>query len=249
MDTLAQRWERLKPFVQVSGPQGRRPTVLLFHGCGGRGDFLDSYAAAAAEAGWRAVVVDSFAPRGWSRAFATAFVCTGVLLWGRERAGDVLAAVHGAVRDLEADPARLVLAGWSHGGWSVMDLMTMPLDTAGEAGLADPSPILLKGLKGLFLAYPYGGLATLTGRGWVRAPQVLAILAERDRVTHPRDAERLYAAVRRSGAPLEIWSVAGAAHAFDEPDSPMAPLRFQPGLAAEAMQRFKAFLDQVITPP
>ncbi len=246
MDTLAGRWEQLKSFVKVVGPEGLRPTVLLFHGCGGLGIFQDDYAKAAAELGVRAVIVDSFGPRGWSDAFATLFVCPGVLLWGRVRAGDVLAAAYGAVRDLDADPDRLVLAGWSHGGWSIMDLMTMPLTSPGEAGLKDPTPAPLDGLRGLFLAYPYGGVATLSRRGWVRTPRVLGVLAERDMVTTSRDASRIYEAVRGSGSVVDVWSVAGASHAFDEYDSPMAWLRYKPDLAAEAMSRFRAFLAETV---
>ncbi len=246
MDTLAGRWEQLKPFVKVVGPEGRRPTVLMFHGCGGLGAFQNDYALAAAELGVRSVIVDSFGPRGWSDAFATVFVCAGVLLWGRERAGDVLAAAYGAIRDLDADPDQLVLAGWSHGGWSVMDLMTMPLQARGEAGLADPTPEPLAGLKGLFLAYPYGGAATLSRRGWVRTPRVLGVLAERDMVTSVRDAASLYTAIRSSGAQVDVWSVTGGAHAFDEYDSPMAKLRYKPSLAAEALSRFKAFVVETV---
>ena len=136
------------------------PTVLLFHGCGGIRPQMAHYAEAAVRLGVRAVVVDSYAPRGWSRAFAMTAVCTGAMFWGRERAGDVLAAAWGAVQDLGADPNRLVLAGFSHGAWSIMDLMTMPLQRTGEAGLLDPSPQSLEGVRGLFLGYAYGGVRT-----------------------------------------------------------------------------------------
>lgn len=64
----------------------------------------------------------------------------------------------------EVDASRIVLAGWSHGGWAIMDLMTMGWEQPGEAGLADPDPTPLKGLRGLFLAYPYGGFGALSRR-------------------------------------------------------------------------------------
>src|SRR5690606_41285232 len=63
-----------------------RPTVLLFHGCGGLRAHLPRYAEAAKATGWRAVIVDSYAPRGWSRAFTLTAVCTGLALRGYERA-------------------------------------------------------------------------------------------------------------------------------------------------------------------
>jgi dienelactone hydrolase len=242
--SVAERWAALKPHVTVHGPPGRRPTVLLFHGCGGLGGHLPEYAAAATRLGVRSIVVDSFAPRGWSPAFGRAFVCTGMWFRGAERAGDVLAATWGAITELDADPDGLVLAGWSHGAWSIMDLMTMPLKAPGEAGLEDPSSEPLLGLKGLFLAYPYGGVAALSrSRPWVRRPPALAILAERDFVTRPPDSERLYDRLASEGCELQIWRVP-AAHAFDEPDTELSWLRYDSALAAGAVERFAAFLSK-----
>ena len=62
--TIAERWEALRPHVRVLGPEGRRPMVLMFHGCGGLGVHLDHYASAATAQGMRVAIVDSFAPRG-----------------------------------------------------------------------------------------------------------------------------------------------------------------------------------------
>ena len=232
--------------MQVVGPEGRRPTVLLFHGCGGLGVHLDLYAAAATQQGVRVAIVDSFAPRGWSNRFGKTFVCTGAVFRGAERAGDVLASAHGAITDLGADPSALVLAGWSHGAWSIMDLMTMPLQRAGEAGLLDPSPDPLQGVKGLFLAYPYGGIAALSRRrDWVRRPRSLAILGEKDRVTHPRDAQRIYERLAAGGCALEVWRVPGA-HAFDEAGTELSWLRHDRELTAEAVRRFGGFLAEVL---
>jgi dienelactone hydrolase len=245
--TLKARWRALKPFVRVIGPEGgRRPTVLMFHGCGGLGSQLDDYAAAATARGVRTVVVDSFSPRGWSDRFGKNFVCTGMVFRGAERAGDVLASTHGAVAELGADPGALVLAGWSHGGWAIMDLMTMPLQAPGEAGLADPSPQVLAGVKGLFLAYPYGGLTALSrSRDWVRRPRALAVLGEKDRVTHPRDAERIYDRIRAGGCELEVLRVAGA-HAFDEQGSDLSWFRYRRELAAQSIEKFSVFLGETL---
>ena len=232
--------------MRVVGPEGRRPTVLMFHGCGGLGVHLDLYAAAATGQGVRVAIVDSFAPRGWSNRFAKTFVCTGAVFRGAERAGDVLASAHGAVAELGADPHALVLAGWSHGAWSIMDLMTMPLERAGEAGLVDPSPAPLRGVKGLFLAYPYGGVAALSRRrDWVRRPRALAVLGEKDRVTHPRDAQRIYDRMTAGGCELEVWRMPGR-HAFDEAGTELSWLRHDRDLTAEAVRRFGAFLGETL---
>ena len=244
--SIAQRWAALKSGVRLVGPEGRRPMVLMFHGCGGLGVHLDRYAAAATAQGVRVAIVDSYAPRGWSNRFGKTFVCTGAVFRGAERAGDVLASAHGAVVELDADPSALVLAGWSHGGWAIMDLMTMPLAEPGEAGLADPSPSPLEGVKGLFLAYPYGGLTALSReRDWVRRPRTLAVLGEKDRVTHPRDSQRIYDRMLAAGCELEVWRTPGR-HAFDEAETEMSWLRLDRKLAEEAVERFGRFLGEVL---
>ncbi len=246
LDSVASRWERLKPYTTLHGRSGRRPTVLLFHGCGGVRPHIEGYAHAVTELGARAMIVDSYAARGWSRSFGLALVCTGALLRGPERSGDVLAAVHGAIKDCDADPDGLVLAGWSHGSWSIMDLMTMPLEAPGEAGLADPSPEALAGVKGVFLAYPYGGVGALSRtRPWVRTPRVLGMLAERDHVTRAVDADRIYQAPHAAGAELEVWRVDGT-HAFEEPDTGLSPMRYDAELAVEAMARFRTFVAETL---
>jgi dienelactone hydrolase len=248
-DTLAERWARLEPHVTVYGPDDDqpRPAVMLFHGCGGQRSLARHYAEAAAAIGWRAFTVDSFAARGWNRPFALTFVCTGMLLKGSERAGDVLATCWGVTQRPDVDPDKLVIAGWSHGSWSAMDLMTMPLTRPGEAGLADPSPEPLTGLRGLFLAYPYGGIGALSRvRDWVRKTKVAAILCEKDHITSPKDAERLYGAARRAGCEVELWRV-GASHAFDEEDCG-PPMKYDPELSAQSHARFQRFLEATLKP-
>jgi dienelactone hydrolase len=188
----------LEPHVQTWGAADDRPrpAVLMFHGCGGIRPHLERYAEAVEAVGCRAILVDSYAPRGWSRAEAVATVCTGMRFWGRERAGDVLATLHGVSRRPDVDASRILLAGWSHGAWSIMDLMTMPLEHPGEAAIADPDPRLLQGVRSLFLAYPYGGYGALTHRrAWLRRPAVFGVVPSRDHVTWGHDSARLYRAL------------------------------------------------------
>lgn len=244
MDTIAERWAMLASGVHAYGPDDgvKRPAVLLYHGCGGLRPHLPLYADAAVKAGWRAFVVDSFAPRGWTREFGLAFVCTGVMLQGAQRAGDVLATAWGVSQRPDVDPSSLALAGWSHGSWSIMDLMTMPLRNRGEADLSDPSPAPLSNLKGVFLVYPYGGYPALTRtQNWVRTPKTYAVIARGDHITAASQAGRLYERVRASGADVDVWTV-DASHAFDEPTASV-PMRYEPALAAEAAQRFRSFLE------
>lgn len=101
-----------------------------------------------------AVTVESFTARGWSDRFVRWFVCSGLMFRGGRRAGDVLAAVQGVGAVEGVDPARLALAGWSHGSWAIMDLMTMRLDPRGEAGIADPGFADLSGVRARFWPIP-----------------------------------------------------------------------------------------------
>src|SRR5262249_60930847 len=111
---------------------------VLFLGAGGLRAPLPVYAEAAAEAGYRAYLVDSYAPRGWPRAYGVVMVCSGAAFRGRERAGDVAAAIHGISALPEVDASKIALAGWSHGGWAIMELMASPPTPETEIGLADP---------------------------------------------------------------------------------------------------------------
>ncbi len=246
MDTVAERWAQLEPHVHVFGPEDdrARPTVLLFHGCGGLRPHLPRYAEGAVEAGWRVVVVDSYAPRNWGREFTLAFVCTGLRFQGRERAADVLAAIWGVAQRPDVDAATVVLAGWSHGSWAIMDLMTMDVANAAEAGLRDAPTDALAGVKGLFLAYPYAGYPALSrNRAWRVRPRTLAVIARRDHVTSHWAANRLYERLREDGVEVETWSV-DATHAFDEPTG-IPPMRHDAELAAESIGRFQRFLQSI----
>ena len=248
---MAKRWGRLAPHLEVYGPKDSspRPAVLLFHGCGGVRDHIRHYAEAAAARGYRAFVVDSFAARGWTRAFGLMFVCTGLQFQGAERAGDVLAACWGMAKRPDVDASKMVLAGWSHGSWAIMDLMTMPLTAYGEAYLEDPSPAPLAGVQGLFLSYPYGGFGALSRtKPWLRAPRTLGIIALKDHITAAADADRIYQPAIKAGADIEIWRVDGT-HAFDEEHASMGVMHYDKALTQQAMEKFQGFLDKSLGEP
>lgn len=247
-DTLATRWSRLEPHIQITRPEGDGPwpTVVMFHGCGGRRPYLDDYMRDVAAAGILAVSVDSFAHRRIGRLRALAAVCTGAELQGWLRAGDVLASLWGVKRLAGVDPNRIALAGWSHGGWAIMDLMTMPLARPGEAGIADPDPTLRDEVKALVLAYPYCGPGALSQlRPWRAAPPVFGFVGEGDRVAHPGLCRRAFRTAERAGARVETWFPPGATHAFDEFDNAVARFRFDPAAFDEARSRTTAFLTEV----
>ena len=250
MDTLEARWARLEPHAVMHGPADseKRPVALLFHGCGGVQAHLDDYAAAATAAGWRSVIVDSLAPRGWSRAFGLSFVCTGAQFWGFERAGDVLATIYGMGQREDVDASRIVLVGWSHGGWAIMDLMTMPLARETEARIGGAGPGLLDGVKGAFLSYPYVNFgARGTRRDWLYRPKVMGVIARRDHLGAPKLHEAAYARARAGGCEVETVMI-DATHAFDQPGEAtpgLSPMQRDEELFRENLARFGGFLGRV----
>ena len=245
MDTLLQRWDRLSPHATFIGPEDDRPrpTALLFHGCGGIRAHLPRYAEAAKAKGWRAAIVDSYAPRGWSREFAMATVCTGLMFRGDRRAGDVLAAIAGVSARADVDASTLLVGGWSHGGWGIMEAMSADR-RPGALGVADPGSVDLGGVRGAYLVYPYVGLVAVNRmRPWRHCPRILAVVARRDHLTTVRNAERVHEMVRRCGAEVETW-VAEGTHSFDEPMS-APPMRYDETLTAEALDRFGRLLEDL----
>ncbi|MGN6422162.1 MAG: dienelactone hydrolase family protein [Asticcacaulis sp.] len=242
MDTMAQRWTRLKAYAQWFGPDDAtpRPTLVLFHGCGGLRPHVIAYAKAAAAMGVRALVIDSFAPRGWDRAFAVSFVCTGLVFQGYDRTGDVLATLYGLKQD--ARVSEVMLAGFSHGGWTLMDLMTDPLDKPGAAKLADPDPALMAQVKALLLVYPYIGFpARSNTRNWVWRPPTFAVLAARDHLTPLSHACKVLKRLSHAGVAIET-AIFDATHAFDEEDNKGPIMRFSDVAMAGSIAAMQGFI-------
>lgn len=251
-DTLEKRFEILRSGIEAFHPKDAGdkplPTVLLFHGCGGRRPHLSAYAEAAAALGFRAFIIDSFAPRGWGRAFAVSMVCTGLVMQGYERSGDVLAALWGISQRPDVDGSKLVLLGESHGAWSIMDLMTQTLTQPGDARIADPDPKWLSGIAGLFLIYPYINFpARSNGHGWQHKPKTVGVLAKRDHLTPFDHSQRVFARLKRAGLDYSELAL-DATHAFDEETfDKFGPMRFDPVATETCVEAWKTFLKDTLT--
>ncbi len=186
------------------------------------------YAQAARRAGFAVVVVDSFGPRGISRASALATICTGARFRGAERALDILAALDWvrsqpwADADLDGrgrlEPRR------------VEPVMEALCGTAADRPAA-PLPV-----KAAILFYPYcGPLSHTSSRGWGdNRPTVHACLGGRDFVVGVAAPRRALARLESDGLCVRRLVFKDAAHCFDE-DAPEAPpSRFRPDLVEAA---------------
>jgi dienelactone hydrolase len=247
--TLAEREALIAPYLQFRPPEGAAPpypAVILFHGCAGmRQPFMDQWSTLANEAGYMAVIVDSHGPRGIDRKRALETVCAGKELIGQERAGDVLAAYEIVRQRSDIDGARIALAGWSHGAWSVMDFIAMNPPKRRPAGIADRGAP--HHVAGVILVYPYCGLGAWSNLiGWGNPVPALAIIAGADTIVDPNACPRVIEALNRKGAAIDMQLYPNADHAFDDPFlEPSYQYLYSAEAHAEEARRFKAFLESL----
>lgn len=249
-DTVAGHAERLASGFTVLKPSGAGPfpVVLQFHGCAGSQPFQNHYAAEAVKAGAAVVIVDSFRPRGMSRLDGSLFVCTGTTLRGAQRAGDLYAVLHWLKHQSWADSSRIVAAGWSHGGWTIMDALAQGESAARMTGLRDAHPDLLKGVRGTFLVYPYAAYPSLTSnRGWNGLkPKVFAVLGGRDLVTGVKHPQRSLDRLRRDGLDVDVLLFPDATHAFDDDDANDPRTKYRADLSEQARGYYVAALRKAL---
>lgn len=236
--------------VRPEGP-GPFPVVVQLHGCGGQGQNQLRWAEEAARVGWAAVALDSYGFRGIARPEAVATICTGLRFWGRERAGDLYAGLEWVRRQPWADASRLVAAGWSHGGWTVVEAMALrPEQRARTTKLEGLPEAPLAGLAGAFLVYPYLGVAALAPRQGLRhrAP-IQAIVGGRDVTVGSSVPLRALNALRAKGAEVEVELFETATHDFDEPcveGGLRAPgSRYDHAAALRAQHLYRDFLKRI----
>lgn len=245
-ETLDDRITALMPHADTVKPEGPGPfpVVVQMHGCGGKKSFQTTWAEQARAAGWAAVVLDSYAHRGISRLEAYATVCTGTRLWGRERAGDLYAALEWARRQPWADGNRMVVAGWSHGGWAVLDALALTpgAEMADATKLTGLSNEPLVGVVGAVLVYPYCGFGCVARRRGLRFDaQPLALLGSKDLIVGAEGLRATLAALP-APTPLRIEWLQGATHAFDEPDAKDLRVRHDPVITAHAHALYRDYL-------
>jgi len=221
--TIAQHIELIAPSVTILLPESQSapvPAIIFFHGCGGQRPMHIDHAEAITEAGFGVLVVDSFAPRGIGRAEAMTQVCSALRLWGQERAADVFAAVEIARQTDGIDANRLVLAGWSHGGWTLLDALSFASDGTRPPSLTT-GEFNFDGVTRIIPIYPYCGFpARASGHIGPGLPPVEMILAERDMVAPHADCERLASRAESAGAEIDYAIWPGVTHAFDDTDAP-----------------------------
>jgi dienelactone hydrolase len=252
MDSVERRFRRLSPHIRIYGPPDTlaRPAFLIFHGCGGVGANMDSFAQFVSDLGFRAFIIDSYKARGWSRKWGARLACNGLAFRGHERSGDVLASIWGLSQRYDVDPDQIYLGGWSHGAWAVMDLMTQKLTRFGDARLRNPNPIFMKGVRGLFLMYPVVFFpARSVLRDWEFKPRALAVLTLKDHLATYNMSLSMIKRLRAQGVNLDTLTV-NSTHAFDEEGiDRFGFMRHDPEAVASTKARLKSFLlEEAVLP-
>lgn len=249
-ETLQQRITRLEPHIEVFRPdaEGRVPIVLMLPGCGGRQPFLTTWAERVNAEGAAAAIIDSHRMRGIGRFAALSTVCTGTRMWGRNRAGDLFAAMAWARAQPWVDQDRIVAAGWSHGSWTIIDALSMRTgaEMRRATGLSDLPEEPLDGLSATFLMYPYAGVASFGGRQWRLTPDSVAIVAGRDYMVGTKTPMAALERARDRGAPLDIHLFPTATHAFDEPEAYDPRVRYDATLTRRAETMMADLLERVM---
>jgi len=253
-ETVQQRIEALLPGADLILPEGAGPfpVVIQLHGCGGKKAFQAHWAESAREAGWAVIVVDSYRHRNITTLQAYATVCTGVRLWGRERAGDLYAMMEWARAQSWADPSYIAVAGWSHGGWTALDAMSLRVgvEMAGATRLDGLGDDPLKGLVGAFLVYPYvgpGSTAWLRGIG-ADVP-VKALVGTADVVVGGASLARTLQKMKTPKTPVDVTLLQDATHAFDEVEAKDLRVRYDPELTSRAQDMYRDWLKALAAQP
>ena len=232
--------------IQFPTGRGPHPTVIGFHGCGGMDLGAIEWMEYLASRGYATVLVDSYAFRG----LTPEQVCNGRALWGSERAGDVLAAID-AVRQLPlVDSDRLILLGWSHGAWAIMDALAFDPPHRLPTNLRSSPSEPFAGVSGIALFYPYCGFpAEAHGQGWNRDIPVFMLLAGQDSIVPTNDYIDVTTILRANGRPITTHLYEDADHAFDmhEEDLASSHLVRRPQLIADAQKRLEQFFSAVLS--
>ena len=190
--------------------QASRGTVIALHGCGGlyaatgaRKGQLNARHQAMADLlvaeGYSAVFPDSFSPRGETE------LCTQKIgsrkIDQTQRRADLLGSLVWVAAQPWAQPNRIALLGWSHGGSAVL-----------AATDASRSDVRGQAVKPAIAVAFYPGCAAAAKAGYQPSAPLVLMLGEKDDWTPPAPCIALGTAV---GAEVNVY--ADSHHDFDNP--------------------------------
>ena len=213
--------------LTVPEARGRVAAIVHLHGCSGAVRSLDEFwTARFVEWGYAVLRLDSLSPRGLTN------VCVSDAVSPYSRAADAYAAKAWLGRQPEIDADRIAVAGWSHGGSTVLKALGFP---PGDFG-ADPTT---EPFRGGIAFYP-----------WCERPNailapLLILAGEADTWTPAESCREL-----RGMEKVRVEFYPNATHGFDAPGADLIMLghriRYQPEAAAAATQAVRTFLAEIM---
>ena len=233
----------LRPHDRIFLPDGRGPfpTLIFIHGCGGLSQARLDSAKRASDWGYALVAVDSLVARDFAPGRN---LCGGRAALGPERAGDVWVSLSDIRRMDFVDPERIALVGYSHGGWTLMELLAFDPPHARPATLRSDPQGGLEGVRSMVLYYPYCGFANL-GKRWSAAIPTLFLLGSADQTALPEPCIEAANVLQSDGLPVRLEVYEGAGHGFDVPPRSGRTRNppFDPEIAARSENHFREFLE------
>ena len=213
--TSSDRVSDLTSFVSLSVPRSGavNPLAILFPGCLNWHPHHTRWKKRLLKKGYAVLYLDSFGARGITKkSVMRTQVCTGNLMSGYDRATDLAEILPNIWARSDIDETKTILMGWSHGGWSVSDFLTL-VATSREKNVLD---LNADNFKAAILFYPYCGIGTLASSG--RFPPhttVLLFHGLEDRITKARECRLQAKSIARKGGDVEFIGFSGARHWFD----------------------------------
>jgi dienelactone hydrolase len=245
------RQTNLVGYLFLPSGSGTHAAVVMLHGRAGPYSSLSNgvYTAATlsrrhrawgefwAERGYVALLVDSFAPRGYPAGFPKGSYEDRPPAVSEQTVRPLDA--YGALRylrgrgDIVAD--RIGVQGWSNGGMTV--LVTMSDHAPGI-----DRPTSGTGFRAAIAEYPGCGMEAIKGRYLPYSP-ILMMIASADAEVSPKRCEEFAQKARAAGSNLELVVYPGAEHDFDDPGPAKQSNPANRLAAADAMRRAEAFFD------
>ena len=243
----------LKPHFRIKSPLGGGPfpTVVGFHGCYGMNKRVSDWADFLVDLGYATIMVDSYTGRGFTPDDAED-VCAGRKFWGSERAGDVLVSLNEIRKMSFVDKNKLVLIGWSHGAWTIMDLLALDPPRRLPTNLSRSPDQPLAAVKAVILFYPYCEFpAKARRRGWTHDIRVLLLIAGRDSIVSSEACLEIVSILENKGQPITVHVYPSVDHAFDMREEGLkgSQLFRSRDATSDAQRRIMRFLIEALHPP
>jgi len=209
--------------------EGPFPAVVIAHDCSGLGPRSSGaprrWAGELVQQGYVVLIPDSFSPRGFADGVCFIPGTQTASVYGNVRAADAYGAL-AALRALPyVDGKRIGIMGGSHGGWTTLAAMFVPLDATNPLAEAKRD-----GFAAAIALYPscaprfgawstsrfgnFGPPASYSGVYEPIAP-LLILIGEKDDWTPAEPCRRLAEASRAAGHPVDIKIYPDSHHSFD----------------------------------